>query len=106
MMAAYLCGEILADVCMTSFTFHCCAGLATTEHDAFAEPFRIPRASFARIEVVVVGRQRQGAVSVRALAVAIEGTLAVCISHLWPWCAVTRSGPAGRVEKMRSTSQK
>ena len=30
MMAAYLCGEILADVCMTSFTFHCCAGLATT----------------------------------------------------------------------------
>ena len=31
MMAAYLWGEILADVCMTSFTFHCCAGLATTE---------------------------------------------------------------------------
>ena len=31
MMAAYLCGEILADVCMTSFTFHCCAGLATTD---------------------------------------------------------------------------
>ena len=30
MMAAYLWGEILADVCMTSFTFHCCAGLATT----------------------------------------------------------------------------
>ena len=31
MMAAYLWGEILADVCMTSFTFHCCAGLATTD---------------------------------------------------------------------------
>ena len=30
MMAACLWGEILADVCMTSFTFHCCAGLATT----------------------------------------------------------------------------
>ena len=26
MMAAYLWGEILADVCMTSFIFHCCAG--------------------------------------------------------------------------------
>ena len=26
MMAAYLWGEILAGVCMTSFIFHCCAG--------------------------------------------------------------------------------
>ena len=26
MMAAYLWGEILADVCMMSFIFHCCAG--------------------------------------------------------------------------------
>ena len=37
MMAAYLWGEILADVCMTSFTFHCCAGLATTVNLTFAK---------------------------------------------------------------------
>ena len=44
MMAAYLWGEILADVCMTSFIFHCCAGeppLIPTTPQSTAEPAKI-----------------------------------------------------------------